>query len=221
MTEPLLYITIPGLEHAPHVTYTWVIMILFTVLALTVRASLKVVPTGWQNAVEAIAVTLVDSMEGIIGHGGSRFLPLIGALALFVCSANLIGLIPGCTSPTANVNTNLAMATVVFLTYNSAGIQKQGLVGYIKHFMGPVWWLSWLIFPIEIISHLARPITLTMRLFGNIKGEDLVILVLGIIVPLILPMFMMAFAVFTSVLQTVVFVLLTMVYLQGATAEEH
>lgn len=221
MSEPLLYITIPGLEHHPHVTYTWVIMILFTILALVVRAGLKVVPTGWQNAVEAVVVTLVDSMETIIGHGGSRFLPLVGTLALFIFTGNVIGLIPGCTSPTANVNTNLAMAATVFVVYNFVGIQKQGLIAYFKHFLGPVWWLSWLIFPIELISHIARPITLAMRLFGNVKGEDLVIFVLVFLVPLILPMFMMAFAVFTSVLQTIVFVLLTMVYLQGALAEEH
>jgi len=221
MSEPLLYINIPGLEHHPHVTYTWVLMILFAALTLAVRVSMKLVPTGWQNALEALIVTLVDSMEGIIGHGGSRFLPLVGTLALFVFAGNVIGLIPGCSSPTANVNTNLAMAVIVFVVYNFVGIQKQGFVAYFKHFLGPVWWLSWLIFPIELISHIARPVTLAMRLFGNVKGEDLVIFVLVFLVPLILPMFMMAFAVFTSILQTIVFVLLTMVYLQGALAEEH
>lgn len=221
MSEPLLYITIPGLEHHPHVTYTWVVMLLFVLLAVAVRLSLKVIPTGWQNMVEAVVVELVEYLEGIIGHGGSRFLPLVGTLAFFIFTGNVIGLIPGCTSPTANVNTNLAMAVVVFLTYNAVGIQKQGFVTYFKHFLGPVWWLSWLIFPIELISHIARPITLAMRLFGNVKGEDLVIFVLIFLVPLILPLFMMAFAVFTSILQTVVFILLTMVYLQGALAEEH
>lgn len=221
MKEPFLYLTIPGLEHYPHVAYTWVVMAIFALLTVTVRVSMKYIPTGWHNMVEAVVVGLVDTMESNVGHGGKRFLPLLGTLAFFIFTANMIGLVPGCSSPTSNVNTNLAMALTVFIVYNLIGIQKQGLFTYLKHFMGPVWWLSWLILPIELISHLARPITLSMRLFGNVKGEDLVVLILLFLVPLILPMFMMAFMVFTGLLQTVVFLLLTMSYLQGALAEEH
>lgn len=221
MSEPFLYLTIPGFEHYPHVVYTWVVMALFVLLTIVIRVSMKLIPTGWHNMVEAVIVGLVDTMESTIGHGGKRFLPLIGTLALFIFSANMIGLVPGCTSPTANVNTNFAMALTVFLVYNLIGMQKQGVFTYLKHFMGPVWWLSWLILPIEIISHLARPVTLSMRLFGNVKGEDLVVLILLFLVPLVLPLFMMAFMVFTGLLQTVVFLLLTMSYLQGALAEEH
>lgn len=221
MSEPFLYISIPGFEHYPHVTYTWVVMILFAVMTLAVRLSMKIIPTGWQNVVESVAITVYDQCESIIGHGGSKFMPLVGTLVFFVFTSNLIGLIPGCESPTSNVNTNIALALTVFVTYNFVGMRKHGILGYFKLFLGPVWWLAWLIFPIEIISHLARPITLAMRLFGNIKGEDLVIFVLLFLVPLVLPMFMMAFAVFTSALQTMVFALLTMVYLQGALAEEH
>lgn len=221
MSEPFLYLTIPGLEHYPHVTYTWVVMALFALLTISIRVSMKLIPTGWHNMVEAVVVGLVENMESVIGHGGKRFLPLLGTLTFFIFTANMIGLVPGCIAPTSNVNTNLAMALTVFVVYNFVGIQKQGFVTYFKHFMGPVWWLSWLIFPIEIISHLARPITLAMRLFGNVKGEDLVVLVLLFLVPLILPLFMMAFMVFTGLLQTIVFLLLAMVYLQGALAEEH
>lgn len=221
MTEPFLYVQIPGLEHWPHVTYTWVVMILFVLLTVAVRVGLKLIPTGWQNVVESLVIGIHDQCESVIGHGGAKFLPLVGTLAFFVFTGNIIGLIPGFESPTANVNTNIALALTVFVVYNYVGIRKNGLVGYFKHFLGPVWWLAWLIFPIEIISHLARPVTLAMRLFGNIKGEDLVIFVLLFLVPLVLPMFMMAFAVFTSGLQTLVFALLTMVYLQGALAEDH
>lgn len=221
MTEPFMYITIPGLESYPHVTYTWVIMIILAVLTFVVRGSMRIVPTGLQNMFEVVITGLADFMDQTIGHGGRRFMPLIGTLAFFILMGNLMGLIPGFASPTANINTNLALALTVFCVYNLVGIQKKGIVKYVKHFMGPIWWLAPLMFPIEIISHLARPITLSVRLFGNIKGEEMVILVLLFLVPLLLPVPMMVFAAFTGVLQTLVFILLTMVYLQGALADEH
>lgn len=220
MTEPLMYITIPGFETYPHVTYTWVIMIMFATVTFVVRGALRLVPAGWQNFFEVILVSLADFMDSTIGPGGRRFMPLIGTLALFILVANLMGLFPGMTSPTANVNTNIAMALTVFFVYHAVGFGKHG-IGYLKQFCGPVWWLIPMMLPIEIISHLARPITLAVRLFGNIKGEDMVILVLGFLIPLILPIPMMAFAVFTSVLQTLVFILLSMVYLAGALSDEH
>ncbi len=221
MSEPYIYIQIPGLEHYPHVMSTWVMMILFAALTLAVRLSLKVIPTGWQNFVESLVILVHDQCESVIGHGGAKFIPLVGTLAFFVFTGSVLGLIPGLVSPTANLNTNLALSLTVFATYNLVGIRKHGVLGYFKHFLGPVWWLSWLIFPIEMISHLARPVTLALRLFGNIKGEDLVIIILLFLVPLFVPVLMMAFAVTTCVLQTVVFTLLTMVYLGGAVAEGH
>jgi len=220
MSEPYMWITIPGLEHAPHVTYTWVIMILLAVATFVVRGSISLVPVGLHNFFEVIISELADFMDSTIGHGGRKFMPLIGTLTFFVLCGNLIGLIPGFSSPTSNVNTNAALAVVVFIVYHAVGIKKHG-VAYFKQFLGPVWWLIPLMLPIEIISHFARPITLAVRLFGNVKGEDLVILVLLFLVPLLLPVPMMAFAVFTSILQTLVFILLTMVYLNGALSDEH
>ena len=220
MSEPLMYITIPGLEEYPHVTYTWVIMIMLAVLTFVVRGALHLVPAGWQNFFEVILVGLADFMDDAIGPGGRRFMPLIGTLAIFILIANLMGLFPGMSSPTANVNTNAALAITVFVVYQAVGFKKHGF-GYIKQFLGPVWWLIPMMLPIEIISHLARPVTLAVRLFGNIRGEDMVILVLGFLIPLLLPIPMMAFAVFTSVLQTLVFILLSIVYLAGALSEEH
>jgi F-type H+-transporting ATPase subunit a len=220
MTEPYMFLHLPGLETFPHVTYTWVIMALLIVSSIVVGQAIKVVPSGMQNAFEAVIVTLADFMDETIGHGGRKFLPLIGTLAFFILPANLMGLIPGCASPTANVNTNMALALTVFVFYQGVGIRKHGF-GYIKQFLGPVWWMVPLMLPIEIISHLARPITLAMRLFGNVKGEDLVILILLFLMPLLLPVPMMAFAVFTSTLQTLVFILLSMVYLAGAMSDEH
>ncbi|HJM82081.1 MAG TPA: F0F1 ATP synthase subunit A [Nitrospinota bacterium] len=220
MKEPINYLVLPGLEHYPHVTYTWVIMIGFFIIAMLLRGTFKMIPNGMQNALEMIVWELAQFVDSILGKDGRKFFPFIGALAFFILCANLIGLIPGCVPPTANVNTNIAMAIMVFIVYQAVGFSRHGL-GYIKHFMGPVWWMVPLMFPIEIISHLARPLTLAVRLFGNIKGEELVILVLGFLIPLILPMPMIAFAIFTSILQTLVFILLSLVYIAGALEEAH
>lgn len=222
MEEPLLYINIPGFEHYPHVTYTWVIIILLAVISLLVSRKLELVPErGGQNFFEVVVEGIANFMDENMGHGGRRYLPLIGSLAFFILTSNLIGLIPGFLSPTANVNTNAAMAVTVFLTYHYIGIQKHGVVNYLKSFTGPLWWLAPLIFPLEIIAHLARPLTLTLRLFGNIKGEDLVLIILASLVPLLLPVPMMFLAIFTSIIQTVIFSLLSMFYIAGALEEHH
>lgn len=220
MKEPINYLEIPGLEHYPHVTYTWVIMILFVLMAFGLRGSMSLLPRGMHNVMEAVIVGILEFGDSVMGKEGRQFFPLLGSLAFFIFFSNIIGLLPGCVSPTSNVNTNAAMAIMVFLIYNYAGIKAHG-TAYIKHFLGPVWWMAPMMLPIEMISHIARPVTLTVRLFGNIKGEDLVILVLGFLVPLFLPVPMLAFAVFTAVLQTVVFILLSMVYIAGALEEAH
>lgn len=220
MEEPINYIVIPGFEHHSYVTYTWVIMIGFMAMALLLRGAIRVIPSGYHNILETIVHELALFVDNILGREGRKFFPLIGALAFFILCSNFIGLLPGCVSPTANINTNIAMSLTVFLIYQYAGFSHHGM-GYVKHFMGPVWWMVPLMLPIEIISHVARPVTLAVRLFGNIRGEDLVILVLGFLIPLVLPMPMIAFAVFTSVLQTLVFILLSMVYIAGALEESH
>ncbi len=220
MKEPINYIVIPGLEHYPHVTYTWVIMLLFFAMALALRGSYKMIPSGFQNVIETIVVELAQFVDSILGKDGRKFFPLIGTLGFFIFCGNLMGLIPGAVSPTANLNTNIAMALTVFVLYQAVGVYKHGF-GYIKHFLGPVWWLIPLMFPIEVISHLARPVTLAVRLFGNVRGDDLVILVLGFLVPVFIPMPMIALTFCLGMLQTLVFMLLSMVYLAGALEEAH
>ncbi|HAP66982.1 MAG TPA: ATP synthase F0 subunit A [Nitrospinae bacterium] len=221
MEEPLHYINIPGFEHYPHVTYTWVIIVLLAVSSFLVGRSLKLVPEEGQNFFEVAVDGIANFMDEVMGHEGRRYIPLIGTLAFFILTSNLIGLIPGFASPTANVNTNAAMAVTVFLAYHYIGIKKHGIVGYLKLFTGPIWWLAPLIFPIEIIAHLARPLTLTLRLFGNIKGEDIVLLILASLIPLLIPVPMMFLAIFTSIIQTVIFSLLSMFYIAGALEEHH
>jgi F-type H+-transporting ATPase subunit a len=162
-------------------------------------------------------------MEDIIGHHSRQYLPLIGTLALFILISNLMGLIPGFMSPTSNINTTAACAIIVFFATHYYGVRAHG-IGYIKHFFGPIRSLPaiplmLLMLILEVIGHLARVLSLSLRLFGNIFGEDLILIILVFLVPLLVPLPMMFIAVFTSVVQTFVFVLLTMIYIKLATEE--
>jgi F-type H+-transporting ATPase subunit a len=170
-----------------------------------------------------VAVEFLDGqLEENIGHEGRKYLAVIGTIAFFIIFCNLLGLIPGLASPTSNINVPAGCAIVMFLFYNYQGIRKQGLVNYLKHFAGPVWWLAWLMVPIEIISHLARPFSLTVRLYANIFAEELLIVVFFGLIPLLLPLPFMAFAVFGGFLQAFIFITLSQVYIAGAVAtEEH
>jgi F-type H+-transporting ATPase subunit a len=156
----------------------------------------------------------------VAGEEGGRFLPLIFGIAVYVFFSNIIGLITGLASPTANLNSTVAPAIVVFFTYNYIGIKKHGL-HYIKHFMGPVLWLAPFMIIIELIGHLARPLSLSVRLFGNIFGEDLVIAILFILVPYIIHLPMFFLGLFTCLLQTYIFMMLTLIYISNALEETH
>ena len=161
-------------------------------------------------------------MKEVIGGATNRFVPLIGALAVYILASNLLGLIPGFLSPTSNLNVTASCAICVFLYYNYQGIRKHGFLKYLKHFAGPVWWLSWLLFPVEIISHLARPFSLSMRLFGNIFAEELIIGSLNkYIFPFLTSVPVMFLALFAGTIQAFIFILLTMVYISGAVEESH
>lgn len=162
--------------------------------------------------------SLVDDM---IGPEGRKFIPALATLGTFIAIANLLGLFPEMGSPTANLNVTAGCAIFIFIYYHYQGAKKHGVLGYIKTFMGPVWWLSWLFLPIEVVSHFSRPLSLSMRLFGNIFGEDLVIIIIASLVPFIAPMPVMALAIFTSLLQAFIFVMLSTIYLAGAMASEH
>jgi len=159
---------------------------------------------------------LVDTM----GEEGRKFFPLIATLAIFIMIANLLGIIPGFESPTSNLNTTASMALIVFLMTHIVGIKEHGFK-YVKHFLGPVWWMAPLMMPIEIVSHLSRPLSLSVRLFGNIMGEDLVLAILLLLVPFLVPLPMFALMIFTSLIQTLVFVLLAMMYITASMEEAH
>jgi len=225
--EKLLMDVLINPETVPHfVSYAFLASIILIVVSLIVRSSLKLVPRGTQNFMEAIMDALLNLCEENIGHHwAKRLFPLISTLALFIVVCNFMGLIPGFTSPTANINTNAAMAIPVFLATHIYGIRVHGF-GYIKHFLGPIRSvfalpLMLLMFIIEFIGHLARPLTLSVRLFGNMIAKHYILGVLAILSPWLIPTLILILGVLVSVIQAFVFTLLSALYLAGAVEEAH
>ena len=211
--EPLRIFGVGPLEVTSTVVNTWVMMVLIGVASFFIGRSLHVRPGPVQNAVEWFVQALNGLIRTNVGiHDTSLFLPVIAALAVFVGSANLLGLIPGLHSPTPDINTPLAMALIVFISVPYFGIRTRGLWGYLKHYVQPIF----LMLPIEIASEIARTFSLTFRLFGNILGEEIIISILFMIAPFVVPVPMMLFSIFTGLLQAYIFALLTCVYIGGA-----
>ena len=208
----------------------FMVMILIIVLGLTglclfVRSRLSVEHPGkLQIVMEDGVQALVGMMEQWIGPKGPRYLPLVGTLFVFILCSNYLGLVPGFMAPTSSINVTLGCALTIWVYYHFHGFKEQGVVNYIKHFAlppGSPVWMAPLMFIIEIISHLSRVMSLSLRLFGNIFGEELVIAILFGLVPFIIPLPMMFLGLITGGLQAFIFVLLSIIYLQGAVAVEH
>jgi F-type H+-transporting ATPase subunit a len=177
---------------------------------------------GLRNLFEMFTDAVMSIAEGVMGaKNARRFLPLIGTLAVFIFFSNVLALIPGFIPPTATLKTNVALALTVFVLTHVFGVREHGLK-YFKHFLGPIWWLAWLMLPIELVSHAARPVSLSLRLLGNIAADHKVVSAFFVLVPLLLPVPFLILGVLVAIVQTLVFCLLTMVYIQGAVAhEEH
>jgi F-type H+-transporting ATPase subunit a len=205
----------------PHVTYTWVVMLILVGCAKLAVKGVEMIPKGGQNVYEAIITGIEDFMIGVTGEHGRFVFPLIATLGMFILTSNYMGMIPGFFSPTANINTTAACAVIVVVFTHVIGVKFHG-THYIKHFMGPVWWLTPLIMPIEIIGHLARVLSLSIRLFGNVFGEELVLGILFFLAGLYLaPLPMMFLGLFTGFIQAFIFCLLSMMYFAGALEEAH
>jgi F-type H+-transporting ATPase subunit a len=191
--------------------------------ALWLRGRLSVEQPGrMQHIVEVLLEALRGLMKEVIGKDPRPFMPLIFSLAFYIFVGNVIGQVPGFISPTSNLNITVSCAICVFVYYNYQGIRKHGVINYLKHFAGPVWWLAWLLFPVEIVSHMARPFSLSMRLFGNIFAEELIIGSLNkYIFPFLVSLPVMFLGLFASTIQAFIFVLLTGVYISGAVEEAH
>jgi F0F1-type ATP synthase, subunit a len=242
-----------AIEHAPifrlpgipdHVTYTWLIMLILAGLTFVASRNLQLVPRGLQNFLEVVLEQFQQMIDDVMGPEGRRYLPLIATLGLFILMGNLLGLVPGLVGVTGNLNTNAACAIVVFVAYHWIGARKQGLIPYLKHFAGPVpLALKPLMFVIEIISHLARPLSLTLRLFGNIVGGHILLAVIfllmgldgligwalsgsvpgaiiggigGIVTIAFTVGFLYPLKILVAFLQAFIFVMLTMLYISGA-----
>jgi F-type H+-transporting ATPase subunit a len=187
-----------------------------------VRSSLSVEKPGATQQLAELVHEGVGSLgDQIIGHGYERFQAFATCIFLFVLFNNCLGLIPGVITPTSRPEVPLGIAVLTFLYYNFHGLREQGPVGYIKHFMGPLPWLAPLLFPIEIVSHLARMMSLTIRLYANMFASDLLTLVWFSIIPLAVPSIFLGLHFAVSVIQAFVFMLLTMIYLSMAVAHEH
>ena len=192
------------------------------VFFIAVRSTLSVEKPGpVQHIAELIHEAIGDQAEQVIGHGYQRFQAYVTCIFLFVLCNNLVGLIPGIEAPTTSIMVTLGLAVPTFLYYNYYGVKEQGVVGYIKHFAGPVWWMAWLIFPIEVVSHLARVMSLSVRLYANMFAGDLVTLVFFSLIPVGIPVIFLGLHIFISLIQAFVFMLLTMIYLSLAVSHEH
>ncbi len=200
-----------------------VLVVSLIVFPLITRNLSKDDPGPAQQLLELLVEGLKGLLEDVVGHGAAnKFLYGIGAFTVFIFISNIFGLFYFLQPPTANVNTTFALAISSFLYFNWQGIRAQGPGHYLLHFMGPVWWLAPLMFLIEMIGNFARILSLGMRLFGNITGEHTATGIFMGLFPLVIPWAMMALGIFGAVLQTFVFIMLTMVYVGGAvTAEEH
>lgn len=233
------YTFLSHFEHSLHLKQhiiTFALMgILFVAMGTLYRAKVSgvknyVIPDKgitFRNIFEALGQFIYNLARNIMGEEeAKKYYTVIMLLFTFVFANNLIGLVPGFLPPTDNFNTTLALGIFVFLYYNFQGIRAQGLVGHIKHFMGPVWYLAVLIFPIEIISHTVRPLSLGLRLKGNMEGDHLVLSIFSGLIPYIVPIPFYVIGLFVCFMQAFVFTLLTMVYISLATAhhdhdEEH
>jgi len=220
--EPLLFFETHWLHehHLVVVCYTWFVMAVLALFSFLATRRLSILPGGFQNVMEVIVEGFDNLLTETMGPEGRPFFPLIATLGLYILTSNLLGLIPGFESPTANLNTTASMALVVFVMTHVVGIRMHGLK-YVKHFLGPIWWLAPLMLVLELISHFARIISLSVRLFGNIMGEDKVLAVVVLLVPFLVPLPVFVLMIFTSFIQTIVFMLLAMMYIAGAMAEAH
>ncbi|MBV9743984.1 MAG: F0F1 ATP synthase subunit A [Acidobacteriia bacterium] len=194
-----------------------IIVLVFALLRTRLSADR---PGKFQQTFELIYEFIQSQTDDMVGHGGHRYMPFFGALFLLILFSNLIGVIPGFESPTMYPYVPAGCAVAVFLYYNIVGVQAVGVVKHLAHFVGPIWWLAPLMIPIEIVSNLARPLSLTLRLYANMYAGSQVTDVFVTLTKLIIPVLFMGLHVFVALLQAYIFMLLTMIYVGGATHEE-
>ncbi len=219
---------IPGIgHHYLHIACVVLVSILIMLMALWAKKSIdpnSYAPQGKFGILgifEAIVDFIYDKVSSIIGNDSQKYVSFFSFLFIFIMLNNFLGLFPGFTSASDNINTTLAIGLVAFVFYNKEGIKKHGILNYTKHFLGPIWWIAPLLFVVEIISHVFRPFTLGLRLMGNMKGDHTVLSAFLDIVPIGIPVIFYGLGLFVSVVQALVFTLLSMVYVSMAVASNH
>jgi F-type H+-transporting ATPase subunit a len=229
MQHPYLFLTkvfgLFGLGHFasvyPHVVYSWLVLLILIVFGFLAARRISLVPGKAQNFFEVVISGIEDFMVGVAGEEGRWFFPLVGSIFLYIVTCNLMGLLPGFYPPTASINTTLSCAVVVFVFTHYVGLKYHG-AKYIKHFLGPIWWMIPIIFPIEVIGHLGRVLSLSFRLFGNMMGHELVLMILFMLAgAFFAPLPIMALGIFVSFVQAFVFFLLSIMYFSGAMEHAH
>jgi F-type H+-transporting ATPase subunit a len=229
MEHPYLFLVkffeIIGLGHfahfAPHVLYSWAVMLILIVFGALAAKGVSMIPTKGQNLWEIIVGGIEDFMVENTGEEGRWLFPLAATIFLYIFVSNLVGIIPGFFPPTASYNTTLGCAVVVVVFTHVIGIKYHG-VKYIKHFLGPVWWLAPLIFIIELIGHAARLLSLSFRLFGNMMGHEIVLgMLFGLAGFFFAPLPIMGLGIFVAFVQAFVFFLLSIIYFQMAMDHAH
>lgn len=222
---------IPGLNLLPGHTAAATLITLFLIAwALAARRQLAaatdpVVPDATltaRNSLEIFVELFTGIAEGVLGHHGRRFVHIYGSFFLFILVANLSGLIPGFAPPTGNFNVTLALGVTSFFMYNYYGVREHG-VAYLKHFVGPIWWLGFLMVPLELIDNFVRPLTLGLRLFANMFADHLVLEIFTDLTKLVIPVLFYMLGAFVSLIQAFVFTILSLVYVALALGghEEH
>jgi F-type H+-transporting ATPase subunit a len=208
-------------HHYPHVVYSWVVMAILIAAGALAAKTISLVPGKGQNFFELVVGGIEDFMVTVTGEEGRWLFPIAATIFLYILTCNLIGLVPGFFPPTASLNTTLSCALVVVVFTHIIGVKYHG-AGYIKHFMGPVWWMVPIIMPIEIIGHLARILSLSFRLFGNMMGHELVLFILFMLAgAFFAPLPIMALGIFVAMVQAFVFFLLSIMYFTGAMEHAH
>ena len=207
---------------SPHMTYTWFVMLLLILAPKLTMGKIEMIPGKGQNFWEAIIDSLEDFMTVNMGKEGARMMfPMLATFALYIVTANMVGLIPGFMSPTSNLNITLACTLIVFVTTHILGLKYHGF-GYIKHFLGPMPLMIPLMFPIELVSHLARILSLSIRLFGNIMAKETLLGILFMLAGAYFgPLPILCLGVLVSVVQALVFLLLSILYFSAAMEHAH
>jgi F-type H+-transporting ATPase subunit a len=209
-----------GLQaHTAIMIYITAGLILFAFLT---RGIYTLIPGKLQSMLELIVEAYIGLVEENVGHKGRKYVPFFLTFAIFIFVSTIVGLIPGLIPPTANLNSTVGLAIIVFLATHVIGFKEHG-TKYIHHFIGPAWWLAPIMIPIEIVGHAARPLSLSLRLFGNMMGHEQIVMVLLVLMPAGYPLLALStvLGIFVGLIQAFIFTLLSMLYIAGALEESH